>query len=499
MSEAPSATNTVHDPWEIAGNLSAAVHETHTGIVMLLGDKAYKAKKPVTTDFLDFSTAERRAQACRREVELNRRLAPESYLGVGHFTDPDGGPAEPVIVMRRYGDSVRLASLVKAGEPVHHHLVEVAAAMARFHRDAERGPVIDAEGTAEAVRARWLKNIDELKAHADTVLPGESVAEVERLVTQFIAGRGALFDQRIADRRIVDGHADLLADDIFCLPDGPAMLDCLEFDDRLRYVDGVDDAAFLAMDLEFLAGPELGEYFLAEYCRLAQDRAPRALKDFYIAYRAGVRAKVDCVRVTQGDQDAAAQARRHLDIAVAHLRAGAVRLILVGGGPGTGKTTVARGLAERLGAQIISTDEVRRELMQQGAITGDAGDLDAGLYSPEKVAAVYDEVLARARRLLPRGVSVVLDGTWRDDEQRARARALAAEAAVPMVEFTCAVPLETASQRIRHRQSSTSDATPEIAAALAADGQIAAGHRLDTSRPPGESVDEAWQLCCRTT
>ena len=99
----------------MAGDLDAQVHETHTGVVILLGDKAYKVKKPVVTDFLDFSTPESRQHACEREVILNRRLAPQGYLGVGQFVGPAGEPSEPVIEMRRYPDSTRLASLVEAG------------------------------------------------------------------------------------------------------------------------------------------------------------------------------------------------------------------------------------------------------------------------------------------------------------------------------------------------------------------------------------------------
>ncbi len=102
---------------------------------------------------------------------------------------------------------------------------------------------------------------------------------------------------------------------------GRSLLDCLEFDDHLRYVDGIDDAAFLAMDLEFLGRKDLGDYFLDEYCRRADDAAPHALRDFYIAYRAVVRAKVDCIRVTQGHRDGVTDACRHIDIALDHLTA----------------------------------------------------------------------------------------------------------------------------------------------------------------------------------
>jgi aminoglycoside phosphotransferase family enzyme len=390
-------------------DLSAEVHETHTGVVVLLGDRAYKAKKSLVTDFLDFSTPERRERACMHEVSLNRRLAPDSYLGLAYFSGVDGSPPEPVIVMRRYPDGARLASLVEQGQPVEEHLVSIAEVLARFHARAARGRSTDACATPDAVAARWQENLNELHRHA--VLSRASVDKAQRLARQFISGRSALFTQRITGRRIVDGHADLLADDVFCMPEGPVLLDCLEFDDQLRYVDGIDDAAFLAMDLEFLGRKDLGDFFLEQYRRFAGDTAPPALKDFYIAYRAVVRAKVDCVRVAQGHIDAVTDAQRHIDIALEHLRAGTVRLIMVGGGPGTGKTTLSRELAEQIRAQVISTDDVRSDLQRAGTISGETGVLNSGLYTPENVAAVYDAVLSRARLHLSDGHSVILDGT----------------------------------------------------------------------------------------
>jgi aminoglycoside phosphotransferase family enzyme/predicted kinase len=496
MNGIPGTANTVRKPWTIAGNLDAQVRETHTGLVILLGDKAYKAKKPVTTDFLDFSTSARRQHACDREVALNRRLAPNSYLGVAQFTGPQGGTPEPVIVMRRYADSTRLASMIKNGHPVHDQLHGIAETLARFHANATRGQAIDAQATVDAVSARWQENLEELQRYPQTVIPEEAVQEVHRRVTRFVSGRASLFAQRISERRIVDGHADMLADDIFCAPDELAILDCLEFDDDLRYVDTIDDAAFLAMDIEFLQRGDLANFFLDEYSRCAGDPAPLALKSFYIAYRAVVRAKVDCVRVAQGHQEAAADARRHIDIAIKHLRAGTVQLIIVGGAPGTGKTTLSRALAEQFGAQVISTDDVRRELQMAGVLSGVAGVLDAGLYTPENVCTVYDEVLRRAHLSLSSGTSVILDGTWRDARQRERARELADQTSSPMVELTCSVPLDKASARIESRRVTTSDATPQIAAELAEHASLSIeGHLIDTSRPLVDSVEEAEQIC----
>jgi aminoglycoside phosphotransferase family enzyme/predicted kinase len=466
------------------------IRETHTGVVVLIGERAYKVKKPVTTDFLDYSTLASRERACAREVELNRRLAPDSYLGVAHLTSPTAGPAEPVIVMRRHPDTRRLATMVRRGEAVGGCLMRIAEILAAFHDRADRGRIIDAQATALAVRGRWLENIAELNRSTGTVIPAKMLRDIERLATQFIAGRCVLFNTRIEDRRIVDGHGDLLADDIFCLPLGVEILDCLEFDDQLRYLDTIDDAAFLAMDLEFLGATDMARYFLDRYATLSGDPAPSSLKDFYIAYRAVVRAKVDCIRVRQGHPDAATDASRHLEIALTHLRTGAVRLAIVGGGPGTGKTTVAYRLAERVGAQVISTDDVRKELQEAQAITGTPGALDRGLYSAENVAAVYDAVLRRAQLLMAGGRSVILDGTWRDPRQRANAHEVAGATHAAMAEILCVASGATAAERVRSRgPDTTSDATPGIAHALAVDGALWPQARVvDTTRPIADSV-----------
>jgi aminoglycoside phosphotransferase family enzyme/predicted kinase len=481
----------------MAGDLDVRVRETHTGVVILLGDRAYKIKKPVSTDFLDFSTVDNRQHACEREVILNRRLAPSSYLGVAQYFGAAGEPSEPVIEMRRYPDSARLAFLVEAGEPVLAHLYVIAEMLAQFHREAARGAEIDAEGSVEAISARWHQNLTELDQHGGDCIGSEPVAEMTRLVDRFIAGRSALFQNRIYGGRIVDGHGDLLADDIFCVPGGPALLDCLEFDDRLRYVDCIDDAAFLAMDLEFLGRKDLGDAFVDEYRSRAGDSAPVTLTNFYIAYRAVVRAKVDCIRVMQGHQEARAHALRHIDIAVRRLRAATVRLVLVGGGPGTGKTTLSNALSERIDAHVISTDDVRRQLQRAGSLHGTAGELDKGLYSPENVSKVYDECLRQAGQLLRRGTSVILDGTWRDPYQREGARKLAGDNAVPLVELTCSLPLEVAAARIEGRVESSSDATPQIAAALETNRMSSSGeHHIDTGRPLADSIAEAQRICC---
>ncbi|MFF2082729.1 AAA family ATPase [Nocardia sp. NPDC058176] len=446
----------------------AQVRETHTGVVFLYGDRAYKVKKALRTDFLDFSTSRLRDRACARELALNARLSPDVYIGVGHLDDPGGGPAEPVLIMRRMPADRRLSALLARPTRTSATLAELIHLLVRFHNDAERGPEIDSAGTVSAVRARWRSLLDPLRAGVRDPADAEVLARIDRAAMRYLDGRAPLLESRIAEGRIVDGHGDLLAEDIFELPDGFRVLDCLDFDDRLRYVDRVDDIAFLAMDVEFLGHPELATGFLDEYLHETGDPAPPSLRDHYIAYRATVRAKVDLIRAEQGDPAAADQLRAHLRLADHHLAHGAVRLALVGGLPGTGKSTLARELSARTGAVVLSSDRVRKEIARVTTVGGEVGRFGAGRYSAANRSRVYDELRWRARVLLAEGVSVILDASWTDPEQRRRAAALAEEARADLVALRCACPTELAHQRIRARHAHESDATTDIADAMAA-------------------------------
>ncbi len=326
---------------------------------------------------------------------------------------------------------------------------------------------IKAEGGRDAVARRWAANVAEVRAQPP-VLPVDLVDAVDRLSGRFLAGREPLFTDRGTQSRIIDGHGDLITDDVFCLDDGPRALDCLEFDDRLRYVDGLDDVAFLAMDLERLGRPDLAEAWLDAYVEFSADPAPSALRHHYVAYRAFVRAKVACLRTLQGDTDAAADAHRYAELARRHLESGAVRLALVGGLPGTGKTTVAGGLADRAGAVLLSSDRLRKELAGLDPDDDASAPYGEGIYSPARTDEVYGELLRRAGALLARGESVVLDASWTRRRHRRAAEELARHTHSDLVLLHCTAPSEVARQRLVTRPRSASDATAAIATALAA-------------------------------
>ena len=445
-----------------------SIAETHVGMVVLVGDRAYKSKKPVRTAFLDFSTPERRTAALRRELRLNRRISPDVYLGLGRFSGPDQ-PDETVLVMRRMPADRRLSTLVLAGAPVRDALRDLARLVAAFHTRAGRGPGIAVDGTAAALRARWRANVAELACYQGAVLPDGLVDEIGRLATRFVDGRAELLTGRCADGWVVDGHGDLIADDVFCLPDGPRVLDCLDFDDHLRHVDALDDVAFLAMDLERLGRADLGAAFLDAYAEFSGDPAPASLRHHYIAYRALVRAKVACLRHDQtGAASDAGAAVRYAELARAHLRNGAVRLALVGGLPGTGKSTVAGVVADRCGAVLLSSDRVRKELAGLDPADSATAGFQEGLYSADHTEALYRHLLRRAETLLARGESVVLDASWTSGQHRAAAAALAARSSSDLLALECRAPAAVAAQRIHNRGATASDATAAIAAAMAA-------------------------------
>ncbi|WP_282785949.1 MULTISPECIES: AAA family ATPase [unclassified Nocardia] len=479
------------------GEPFAQLRETHTGLVLLCGERAYKVKKPVVTDFLDFGSIAARERACLREIELNRRLAPDVYLGLAHLTDPGGGAGEPVVVMRRMPEAARLSTGLDRGTVTHAELAELAALIADFHRAARRGPEIDRAGVPAALRHRWDVLLHSLREQPRDAVDPAVVDRIARLVGRYLDGRGPLLARRIAAGRIVDGHGDLLVEDIFALPDGFRVLDCLDFDDQLRYVDCLDDAAFLAMDLEFRGHPALATRFLDDYLHAADDTPPASLRHHYIAYRAMVRAKTDRIRADQGVAAAAERATRHLDLAAAHLSAGAVRLTLVGGLPGTGKSTIAQALAAETGAELLSSDSVRAELRAVGAVVGTGGTFGAGAYRPEAKARVYAELLDRARARLEQGDSVILDASWSDAESRTRAAQLADHTVADLVELRCACPPDIAAERMFTRDPGDSEATPEIAKALSATASPwPAAVTLDTTAPVGATVDtalRAWQ------
>ncbi|MCD9876356.1 bifunctional aminoglycoside phosphotransferase/ATP-binding protein [Streptomyces guryensis] len=470
----------------------AGVCETHTAIVFFAGGRAYKIKKPVDLGFLDYTTVTARRAACEREIALNRRFAPDVYLGLGEIRSPDATEAEPMVVMRRMPADRRLSRLVREGAAVDDVLRAVARHLATWHAEAPHSRDVDEQGTRDALSSRWEASFAQVHELADDGFAPDGVTEVERLARRYLAGRERLFDARIEQGRVVDGHGDLLAEDVFCLDDGPRVLDCLEFDDHLRYVDGLDDAAFLAMDLEQLGAPDAAAYFLARYSEYSGDPAPPSLWHHYVAYRAFVRAKVSLIQAHQGAPGAETASRRLVSTTLRHLRTSAVGLTLVGGLPGSGKSTLSGALADRLGVTLLSSDRLRKELAGIPAEQSAAAGYGEGLYTPEWTARTYATLLDRAATLLSSGESVVLDATWSDAAQRDAALRMAERTSADLVALHCHVPGDVSAARLTMRAPGPSDAGLDIATAMAArESPWPEAVAVDTSGPLESAVAQA--------
>ncbi len=443
---------------------------THLSTLVFLGEYVFKFRKHVQFEFLDLSSVESRRIDCEREVQLNQRLAPDVYLGVGELILADQ-LIEPVVIMRRLPQDRSLAMLLREGTKPFEELRSIARTLVEFHSFAIRSSRVDADATSRSILRRWTDNFSQTSALAEAILDQGVEMKIQQLARQYLAGREMLFDQRISAGAICDGHGDLQASDIFLLPDGPRILDCLEFDDHLRHLDVVDDLSFLLMDIERLATPELARYLRDFYEELSDTHAPGTLFDHYAAYHAYVRAKVACLRADQ-DKNAKTEARRLQLIAIKYLERSRIQLIIVGGLPGTGKSTISRMIGEQIDAVVLRSDELRHEVVVQSNSASDASAYRQGHYSPETTSETYRTMLDRAEVMLRNGTSVILDASWISGEHRSLAFDLSEATASEFVELCCVLDETTAARRInarRRRGDDVSDATTEIARLMAMD------------------------------
>jgi uncharacterized protein len=475
---------------------ATAVVETHASTVLFLGDRAYKIKRPVDLGFLDFTTLDARRRACHAEVELNRRLAPDVYLGVADVVGPDRQPCEHMVVMRRMPAGRRLSTLITDGEDVDDEIRAVARAMASFHAAARRSGCIALAGLPERVLANWEQSFEQMRRFVGAVLDPAACARIEDGVRRYLAGRLLLLERRMDDGEIVDGHGDLQADDIFCLDDGPRILDCLDFSADLRHGDVVADIGFLAMDLERLGRADLAERFMGWYREFSAEWFPYSLAHHYVAYRAHVRSKVACLR------DDVDEARRLLELARRHVDASRISLIVVGGLPGSGKSTVAAGVGERLGLPVLRSDEIRKELAGIPPLEPAGAPYGEGIYAGQSTDSTYSVMLDRATEALRLGQSVVLDASFTDQRWRDAAWLAAEATKSDLLAVRCAVPAGVAEARLRSRARGTdpSDATPEILRRMTVDADSwPEAATVMTAGAPSAAVDQVVTLLREVT
>lgn len=470
--------------------------ETNLSWVFLTPDRAYKLLRPVELPFVDHRDRPTRIDAVRAEFEVNRSFSPDVYLDLVDLHGADGDVEDRMIVMRRLDDADALTER-RTPEDLDAALRSVARRIAGIHASLEALDGDDAApASIAAVTANWEDNLRVIERHGDTVIPGTEVEQAAQLFRNYLAGREALFEQRAAEGWIRRGHGDLRCEHVFVEGNDVQLLDALAFGgDRYRVADVLADIAFLAMDLDRLHGPEASVALMQYWGEFTNEHHASSLAHFLVAYRAHVRTKVALLRFESGDALAAGEAREYHRLALRHLEHARPRLVLVGGGPGTGKSTVAEGLARRIGAMWLRADELRKDLAGLGHEDHAFAPPEEGIYAEEMTARVNRELARRAQLLLSRGESVVLDATWKSDEHRRLLRETGNEWFAEVDELHCQAPAPIAKERIARRMSmvhNPSDASPELVDYI--EGRFddwPEARPIDTNQPIAESLKEA--------
>lgn len=492
--------------------------ETHISWVFLRADEVFKVKKPVDLGFLDFTSPEKRRAACEAEVELNRRLAPGVYLGVVPVTREDdgrhgfGGDGEAVdwaVKMVRLDDASRADALLERGRLGFDDVEALAEQVADFHARSARRPEIDRFGETEHIAVNVVENFEQTRESLGRYLEPAACVEIEAWQRNFLAAQGELFERRIREGRVRDGHGDLRLEHVYFderrEPVRATIVDCIEFNDRFRYADVCADVAFLAMDLAWHGRVDLAEAFLAAYALAANDYDLYPLVDFYESYRAFVRGKIatfgaaDTELPVRARERHEAEARRYFLLALASERRSLLppAVVAVGGIIASGKSTVARHLARELGAPVVEADRTRKFL--SGVEPEEKMHVPAwqGPYTPERTEEVYRELRRRAGAVLEGRRPVVLDASFRSRSRRAEVREFARERGVPFYFVECRAGAAVCRGRLerRAREGGVSDGRLEIFDDFAASWQEvdelgASEHlALDTERPLAESLD----------
>jgi aminoglycoside phosphotransferase family enzyme/predicted kinase len=419
--------------------------ETHISHVFLVGDHAYKIKKPLELGFLDFSTLDKRRHYCEEELRINRRLAPELYLAVVPIAGSEdaprvegaGPPLEYAVKMRRFPQDGLLEQVLERGELTAARIDEIAAQVARFHAGAERAEPGGRFGSAASVIGPALQNFDQL---APLVGDGVERGTLEILrrwsmrQNDLLAGR---FDERQRAGFVRECHGDLHLGNMVLIDGAVRIFDAIEFNAELRWIDVMNEVAFLAMDLAAKGRDDLAWRFVNGYLEHTGDYDGARVLRYYLVYRAIVRGKVAAIRAGQPDtapHDRRAlqeKCRQHLALAMRFAQEEEPALIIHHGLSGSGKTTCSQIVLETIGAIRVRSDLERKRMHGLDAAARTGAPVGGGIYAAQDTADTYDRLARAAEAVLAGGVPVLVDATFLKRAQREAFHRLAARLDVP--------------------------------------------------------------------
>ena len=452
--------------------------ETHISHIVLAGRFAYKIKKPLDLGFLDYHELAQRLHYCLEELRLNRRTAPEIYLdvvGVGGSLEAPrivsldtAGAMEYAVRMRRFPADALLSERLQAGMWGSSLVDTLAEEIAAFHQSAAVARPQTPWGTPEQVHRPVSDNFQVLAGVLDA-------ARLQRLVDWAEQAHRRLSDTFIRRRRmerVRECHGDLHLGNIVMWQGRPCLFDGIEFNEGLRWIDVINDIAFLMMDLEERQHAGEAWRLINSYLEFTGDYTGVAVLDYYRAYRAMVRAKVAAIRLGQSDLDGDARLdaektmQGYLSLAESYTRPPRPCLLLTTGLSGSGKTWVSRLLLQSLGLIRLRSDVERKRLFGLGPLDESESALDAGIYTEEASRHTYQRLRELAATVLASGHPVIVDAAFLSRAQRAEFLQLAEQAGVPALVIRCAADPATLRRRVRQRQVEGEDASEADLAVL---------------------------------
>jgi uncharacterized protein len=409
--------------------------QTHSSMVAIAPPFVFKLKKHLDLGFLDFRTLAARKANCEREVQLNRRLCPEIYLGVvpvclDNGTLRFGGKGTTVdyaVQMKQLADGYFLNQLVRGGQAAEAQLEQVLQVLKTFYEQQAEVPSRHHFADIPQLRRLTTDNLAALRLLPADIAAPEALQAIQEATQNFLTCHADLFRKRLSENRIREGHGDLHLDHIHLQEGRVCIFDCLEFSDQLRFLDVAADIAFLAMDLDFHGQPGLAAFVSSRFAQLTHDPDLLLLLDFYKCYRACVRAKVEVIRLEQPHVEEPERAlirhrlQRYLHLALQYATLGSGPVVLmVGGRIGSGKSTLARRMAELLGFPYLGSDPLRKKEAHLPLHHRTDAAKRKWLYSEEKTREIYQLLLHKSLRLVKRRkISVVVDSTFGKKDQRA--------------------------------------------------------------------------------
>ena len=444
--------------------------QTHISWVFVASPFVFKVKKPVNFGFLDFSTLEKRRYFCQREVELNRRLSPEVYLDVvsiyrnasGFSFTAEGEIGEYSVKMKQLPDGGFLRQLVARGLVGADEINRVNSRLHQFYESQIPSPEIEEWGTPEKLKISTDENFAQVEPFIGRTISPVAFETIRDFTNRFYSVREKLLRDRIHQHRIRDCHGDLHLDHIHLAPEATTIFDCIEFNDRFRFIDIGNDLAFLAMDFDFEGRRDLGNLLLRNAAREFRDVGMLKITNFYKCYRAFVRGKVESIQAREKEtvdpREHEKQAARYFRLASQYAISGSEPLVLaVMGRVGTGKTTVTLQLGSELDWPIFSSDQIRKTLAGVPLTERTAPELRGKMYSKQMTEQTYKKLVENGLAALATHNGVILDATFSSRANRDFLRDQCAKADVHLQVIELEAQRETIENRLRTRDHSASE------------------------------------------